>query len=121
MRHLKNAFVLDWKRHGILFHVFFLLVLQKEKEKNEALTKEYGFCMIDNHKEKVGNYRIEPPGLFRGRGEHPKMGCLKRRVLPEDVIINCSSKDVAPRPPAGHKWKEVRHDNKVRNSFTFST
>ncbi|GAU96790.1 hypothetical protein RvY_08181 [Ramazzottius varieornatus] len=86
---------------------------QKEKEKNEALTKEYGFCMIDNHKEKVGNYRIEPPGLFRGRGEHPKMGCLKRRVLPEDVIINCSSKDVAPRPPAGHKWKEVRHDNKV--------
>ena len=88
--------------------------MQKEKEKNDALAKEYGFCMIDNHKEKVGNYRIEPPGLFRGRGEHPKMGCLKRRVFPEDVIINCSSKDVAPRPPAGHKWKEVRHDNKVR-------
>ena len=25
----------------------------------------------------VGNFRVEPPGLFRGRGEHPKMGKLK--------------------------------------------
>lgn len=21
----------------------------------------------------VGNFRVEPPGLFRGRGEHPKV------------------------------------------------
>ena len=34
--------------------------------------------------------RIPTPGLFRGRGDHPKMGTLKRRVEPEDVIINCS-------------------------------
>lgn len=51
---------------------------------------EYGFCTIDGHKEKIGNFRIEPPGLFRGRGDHPKQGMLKRRVMPEDVIINCS-------------------------------
>ena len=25
----------------------------------------------------VGNFRVEPPGLFRGRGEHPKMGKIK--------------------------------------------
>lgn len=25
----------------------------------------------------VGNFRVEPPGLFRGRGEHPKMGLIK--------------------------------------------
>lgn len=36
------------------------------KEKNEALLKEYGFCVIDGHKEKIGNFKIEPPGLFRG-------------------------------------------------------
>ena len=42
------------------------------KEKNEAITLEYGFCMLDGHKEKIGNFRAEPPGLFRGRGEHPK-------------------------------------------------
>ena len=40
------------------------------------------------------------------------MGCLKLRVQPEDVIINCS-KGVTISPPKGHKWKEVRHDNMV--------
>lgn len=83
------------------------------KEKNEQLAKEYGFCAIDGHKEKIGNFKIEPPGLFRGRGEHPKMGMLKRRVLAEDVIINCSKDSKIPVPPEGHKWKEVRHDNTV--------
>lgn len=83
------------------------------KEKNEAIAKEYGICNIDGHKEKVGNFRIEPPGLFRGRGEHPKMGKLKKRVEPEDVIINCSKNSNWPSPPAGRKWKEVRHDNTV--------
>lgn len=83
------------------------------KEENEALIKEYGFCIIDGHKEKIGNFKIEPPGLFRGRGEHPKMGKLKKRVRPEDVLINCSKDSKIPKPPDGHKWKEVRHDNTV--------
>ncbi|KAL1491086.1 hypothetical protein ABEB36_011737 [Hypothenemus hampei] len=86
---------------------------QMLKEKNEALLKEYGFCVIDGHKEKIGNFKIEPPGLFRGRGEHPKMGKLKRRVEAEDIIINCSKDSKIPEPPPGHRWKEVRHDNKV--------
>ncbi|KAF9804117.1 hypothetical protein SFRURICE_020545 [Spodoptera frugiperda] len=83
------------------------------KAKNEEIQKEYGFCIIDGHKEKIGNFRIEPPGLFRGRGEHPKMGMLKRRVMPEDVLINCSKDSNIPKPPPGHKWKEVKHDNTV--------
>lgn len=33
-----------------------------EKEKNDAIAKEYGICVIDGHEEKVGNFRIEPPG-----------------------------------------------------------
>ncbi len=52
--------------------------------------KEYGLTFMDGYKQKVGNFRIEPPGLFRGRGEHPKMGMLKKRVKPESVSINCS-------------------------------
>ncbi|CAH2231749.1 jg7162 [Pararge aegeria aegeria] len=83
------------------------------KAKNEEIQKEYGFCTIDGHKEKIGNFRIEPPGLFRGRGEHPKMGMLKKRVMPEDVLINCSKDSKIPKPPPGHKWREVRHDNTV--------
>ncbi|XP_046726160.1 DNA topoisomerase 1 isoform X1 [Silurus meridionalis] len=86
---------------------------QKNKEENERLVEEYGFCLMDNHKERIGNFRIEPPGLFRGRGDHPKMGMLKRRIRPEDIIINCSKDSKHPKPPPGTKWKEVRHDNKV--------
>nr|XP_020644887.1 DNA topoisomerase 1 isoform X2 [Pogona vitticeps] len=86
---------------------------QKIKEENERLLKEYGYCIMDNHKERIANFKIEPPGLFRGRGNHPKMGMLKRRIMPEDIIINCSKDSKVPSPPPGHKWKEVRHDNKV--------
>ncbi|XP_008408759.1 DNA topoisomerase I, like [Poecilia reticulata] len=86
---------------------------QKIKEENERLLHEYGFCIMDNHKERIANFRIEPPGLFRGRGDHPKMGMLKRRIRPQDIIINCSKDSKYPTPPPGTKWKEVRHDNKV--------
>ncbi|KAG5282447.1 hypothetical protein AALO_G00056120 [Alosa alosa] len=85
----------------------------KIKEENERILEEYGFCVMDNHRERIGNFRIEPPGLFRGRGNHPKMGMLKRRIRPQDVIINCSKDSKHPKPPSGTKWKEVRHDNKV--------
>ncbi|XP_066539652.1 DNA topoisomerase I, mitochondrial isoform X2 [Hoplias malabaricus] len=88
---------------------------EKQVLKDEAnkLTEEYGYCLLDGHKEKIGNFRVEPPGLFRGRGEHPKMGKLKKRVQPEDIIINCSKDGKIPEPPAGHRWKKVQHDNTV--------
>nr|CAG4643774.1 EOG090X0296 [Lepidurus arcticus] len=85
----------------------------KIKQENEEIVKEYGWCIIDDHKQRIGNFKIEPPGLFRGRGDHPKMGMVKRRVMPRDVIINCSKGEHVPKPPAGHKWKEVRYDNHV--------
>ncbi|XP_037632522.1 DNA topoisomerase I, like [Sebastes umbrosus] len=85
----------------------------KIKEENERLLQEYGFCIMDNHRERIANFRIEPPGLFRGRGDHPKMGMLKRRIRPKDIIVNCSKDSKHPDPPPGTKWKEVRHDNKV--------
>lgn len=59
------------------------------KEEGAQIKKDYGFCLWDGHKQPIGNYKIEPPGLFRGRGEHPKMGMVKKRIRPEDVIINC--------------------------------
>ncbi|XP_062402979.1 DNA topoisomerase 1 isoform X2 [Sardina pilchardus] len=83
------------------------------KDANQKIVDEFGFCLLDHHKERIGNFKIEPPGLFRGRGEHPKMGMLKKRIQPEDVIINCSKDSRMPEPPAGHRWKEVRHDNTV--------
>lgn len=35
---------------------------------------------------------MEPPGLFRGRGEHPKMGKVKKRVYPRDITINIGAR-----------------------------
>ena len=70
----------------VLYNTF-----QREKLDNEKLIEEYGFCNWDGHKEKIGNFRLEPPGLFRGRGNHPKMGKVKKRLKPEDIIINCSA------------------------------
>uniref|UniRef100_A0A158Q736 DNA topoisomerase I n=1 Tax=Elaeophora elaphi TaxID=1147741 RepID=A0A158Q736_9BILA len=86
---------------------------QKLKESKQEEAKIYGVAYIDGHKQKIGNFRIEPPDLFRGRGGHPKMGRLKKRINPEDVIINCSKDSEIPKPPEGHRWKEVRHDNTV--------
>ena len=81
-----------------------------ERDKNEA---PYMYCKWDGRKEKVGNFRVEPPGLFRGRGEHPKTGKLKKRVLPEQITINIGKKTKVPPPPPGHNWKAVQHDNKA--------
>ena len=63
---------------------------QKLKDTNAALVEEFGWCVIDGHKQKIGNFRVEPPGLFRGRGDHPKQGMLKTRTMPEEIMINCS-------------------------------
>ncbi|KAF9364855.1 DNA topoisomerase 1 [Mortierella sp. NVP85] len=99
---------------------------QKEKEKKKTMTKEdkealkkeklaleekYGYCFLDGHKEKVGNFRIEPPGLFRGRGKHPKTGCLKTRVYPEQITLNLSKDAPIPPAPAGHTWGKIVHDD----------
>uniref|UniRef100_W5M2K4 DNA topoisomerase I n=1 Tax=Lepisosteus oculatus TaxID=7918 RepID=W5M2K4_LEPOC len=86
---------------------------QKTKDANQKLLEEYGYCTLDHHRERIGNFKIEPPGLFRGRGDHPKQGMLKKRIQPEDVIINCSKDSKIPQPPLGHQWKEVRCDNTV--------
>lgn len=86
---------------------------QKLKEENQKIADKFGNCIMDGHKQKVGNYRVEPPGLFRGRGDHPKQGKLKTRLQPEDITINIGKDSPVPPPPVGHKWKAVQHDNKV--------
>ena len=81
--------------------------LKAEKDAAEA---PYMHCMWDGRKQKVGNFRVEPPGLFRGRGEHPKTGKVKGRVVPEQITINIGKGATVPAPPEGHRWKEIKHD-----------
>lgn len=83
---------------------------KKVKAEKDAAEAPYQFCMWDGRKQKVGNFRVEPPGLFRGRGEHPKTGKVKSRVQPEQITINIGQGVKAPQAPEGHKWKEVKND-----------
>eukprot|EP01133_Synstelium_polycarpum_P015083 gene15083-17856_t len=85
-----------------------------EKAEKARIAKIHGVAMVDGHAQKVGNYMVEPPGLFLGRGAHPKTGMLKRRIMPSDVTINIGKGEpVPPSPIKGHNWKSVIHDNKV--------
>lgn len=84
-----------------------------EKEAKALLDAPYTTCIWDGRKEQVGNFRVEPPGLFRGRGEHPKTGRIKLRVLPEQITINIGKDATVPTPPEGHTWKAIQHDNKA--------
>ena len=80
------------------------------KAEKDAAEAPYMYCMWDNRKQKVGNFRVEPPGLFRGRGDHPKTGKVKKRAQPEQITINIGKEAAVPTPPEGHRWKEIKHD-----------
>lgn len=79
------------------------------KKKQDAFEEPYKYCIIDGVQQQIGNYKIEPPGIFLGRGEHPKIGRIKKRITEEDVIINIS-KDAKIE---NRNWKEIIHDNSV--------
>jgi DNA topoisomerase-1 len=113
------------------------------KAKKDEAESKYVFCTLDGRKEKVGNFRAEPPGLFRGRGEHPKKGALKvrsfisllrwfldrrsmedtdvliavpnfkLRLYPSDITLNIGADATIPVPNIPGNWGKVIHDNTV--------
>merc|ERR1719204_2035681 len=87
---------------------------EKTKAEREQANDLYGFAIVDGVREKVGNFKVEPPGLFRGRGDHPKMGLLKKRLQPEQITINIGhGVPIPPCPVPGHNWGGVVHDPSV--------
>eukprot|EP00922_Rhytidocystis_sp_ex-Travisia-forbesii_P025239 GHVS01037057.1.p1 GENE.GHVS01037057.1~~GHVS01037057.1.p1 ORF type:complete len:607 (+),score=116.47 GHVS01037057.1:219-2039(+) len=92
--------------------------LEKEEAKRQKTESEamYAHAIVDWIREKVGCSKVEPAGLFRGRGEHPKQGMLKKRIVPEDVTLNMAEQSPVPRVSAdmpGHCWSDVNHDNTI--------
>jgi DNA topoisomerase-1 len=83
---------------------------KSEKETSEA---KYKIALVDGKKQSVGNFRVEPSGLFLGRGKHPKAGLIKKRIRPEDIILNIGELAAIPKPPKGHEWGEIIHDHCV--------
>lgn len=90
---------------------------QKKLKKEEKDVRDAFFttALIDNFTEKLSGYTIEAPTLFKGRGDHPRAGFLKTRILPEDVIINIAEDAPVPKCSSmpGHCWKDIVHDENV--------
>jgi len=86
----------------------------KEKKIKDKFEEKFKIAFVNGKEQTTGNFRIEPPGIFLGRGCHPKAGKIKKRILPEDIIINIDSKSEVPKMPPfykDHKWGKVIHDN----------
>ena len=82
-------------------------------EKDEEIHK---MAIVDGQEQPVGNYKLEPPGIFIGRGCHPKIGTIKTRIEPKHVTINLSKGVPIPLLPSfytGQKFKKVVHNNKA--------
>jgi len=75
----------------------------KEEEK-------YKIAIVDGKTQPVGNYRMEPPGIFLGRGDNPNIGKIKPRIYPEDVTLNLGKDAKIPPTLNGHKWGKIVHD-----------
>ena len=86
----------------------------EEKEKKDKIEEKFKIAYVDNKEQPTGNFRIEPPGIFLGRGCHPKGGKIKKRILPENITINIDKKSIIPPMPkfySNHKWGKIIHDN----------
>ena len=87
---------------------------ERQKKEKEAERAKYGVAVVDGVEQRIGNYVIEPPGLFLGRGEHPMTGKIKKRIMPEDVTLNLGvDAPVPPCPVPGHHWGKIVHDDHV--------
>jgi len=75
--------------------------------------EKYKIAIVDGNPQPVGNYRMEPPGIFIGRGDNPNIGKIKTRVYPEDVTLNIGKEAKIPLTLDGHKWGKIIHDHHV--------
>jgi len=73
-----------------------------------------GYAIVDGRLEKMGNFTMEPPGLFRGRGDHPLTGTFKTRTFSNQVSLNMGEDAAVPKCDLpGRHWGSVQHDPSV--------
>ncbi len=79
---------------------------QARKKIREERKERYGWATVDGVRMEIGNYAVEPPSVFLGRGRHPSRGRWKPAGTTKDVTLNLSPD--APTPPgewAGREWR----------------
>lgn len=84
---------------------------EKIKEIKDKNAEKYKVAYVDGKPQPVGNYLVEPPSIFIGRGCHPFLGKIKKRVQPEDITLNLSKDAPIPKLEDGHKWGDIVHEN----------
>ena len=83
-----------------------------DKEKRQKLMDYYGWALVDGSCEKMANFLVEPPGLFRGRGDQPLTGTIKKRIYAEDITLNVGEDEPVPIcTQPGHSWGEIVSNN----------
>ena len=92
----------------------------EEKQRKLEEKEKYGYAIVDGQKESIANYMVEPPGLFLGRGRHPKAGKVKKRIMPGDVTLNIGKNaNIPPCSLDGHKWGKVSCIFNLSASFSY--
>jgi len=75
----------------------------QQKVEREANKERYGYATINGERCELGNYMVEPSGIFMGRGKHPFRGRWKEGPREEDIELNHIPKEKAPQG----KWKTL--------------
>ena len=82
---------------------------EEEKKKKEETKDIYGYAIVDDIKIPIGNYMVQPPGLYMGHGKHPSRGKIKNRIKPTDITLNVSKKYIPKCFSHGEpcKWGKI--------------
>jgi len=77
---------------------------EARKKAREENKQKYGYAEVNGKIVEIGNYTVEPPSIFMGRGSHPLRGRWKPRVNYEDIVLNLSDDAPTPQTPNGQSW-----------------
>ncbi len=80
-------------------------IAEARKKVREENKQKHGYAQINDEVVEIGNYTVEPPSIFMGRGKHPLRGRWKPRACYEDIILNLSEDAPIPKTPPGHQWR----------------
>ena len=87
---------------------------KEQKIKRQKLMDYYGYAIVDGSVEKMDHFSVEPPGIFRGRGEQPLTGSIKHRLYAEDITLNIGLNEPVPEcTQKGHSWGEIACNNEA--------
>lgn len=84
--------------------------------RNETRDK-YKYAIVDGIEQTIDNYIVEPPTIFIGRGNHPLIGSIKKRLYPKDIILNIGPDMNIPVPQLydendpRFQWGSIISDN----------